>query len=89
MIINLNKNHFLQVNFDLEGGQSGSAVFNEKGKCVGIAFQSAGRGKPSEVIPVSIIKHFIQDYEKNGRYTGTSQVHQFCFIILLYVKTLS
>ncbi|KAF7121198.1 hypothetical protein RHSIM_Rhsim13G0038200 [Rhododendron simsii] len=43
-------------------------VFDEIGKCVGMEFQS--EGDRSDVMPVEVIKHFIQDYDKNGAYTG-------------------
>ena len=37
----------------------------------GVAFQSlAGAENMGFIIPVPIIKHFLQDLEKNGKYTG-------------------
>ena len=40
---------------------------------MGIAFQSLKHEDAENigyVIPTPVIKHFIQDYEKNGAYTG-------------------
>ncbi|KAK3032289.1 hypothetical protein RJ639_036246 [Escallonia herrerae] len=59
----------LQLNVVLKGGNSGGPVFSVKGKCVGIAFQ-ASETSVGEIIPVPIIKHFLQDFDKNGADTG-------------------
>jgi hypothetical protein len=48
-------------------------VFNEAGEVVGIAFQSYA-GSDAEnigyVIPTPVINHFINDYQRNGTFTG-------------------
>ncbi|MBA0732210.1 hypothetical protein Gogos_016315, partial [Gossypium gossypioides] len=54
-------------------GNSGGPAFNDKGNCVGIAFQSLRQDEAENigyVIPTPVIQHFIQDYEKNEAYTG-------------------
>ena len=61
---------YIQVTYDSDPGSSGSAVFNENRKCIGMAFQGSKKGDTGNVIPVTIIKHFIQDYDRNGEYTG-------------------
>ncbi|PQM32897.1 protease Do-like 9 [Prunus yedoensis var. nudiflora] len=48
----------LQIDAAINSGNSGGPAFNDRGKCVGY------------VIPTPVIMHFIQDYEKNGEYTG-------------------
>lgn len=64
---------FLQIDAAINSGNSGGPAFNDKGTCVGIAFQSLKHEDVENigyVIPTPVIMHFIQDYEKNGTYTG-------------------
>ncbi|XP_058197119.1 protease Do-like 9 [Rhododendron vialii] len=58
----------LQVNVAGNGAIYEGPVFDEICKCVGIEFQS--KGNKSDVIPAEVIKHFIQDYDNNGAFTG-------------------
>ncbi|KMT10528.1 hypothetical protein BVRB_5g116520 [Beta vulgaris subsp. vulgaris] len=63
----------LQVDAAINSGNSGGPAFNDKGNCVGIAFQSMKHEDAENigyVIPTPVIIHFIQDYERNGAYTG-------------------
>ncbi|KAF7838354.1 Protease Do-like 9 [Senna tora] len=63
----------LQIDAAINSGNSGGPAFNDKGNCVGIAFQSLKNEDVENigyVIPTPVIMHFIQDYEKNGAYTG-------------------
>ncbi|KZV39694.1 protease Do-like 9-like [Dorcoceras hygrometricum] len=63
----------LQIDAAINSGNSGGPAFNDKGNCVGIAFQSLKHEDVENigyVIPTPVIMHFIQDYEKNGSYTG-------------------
>ncbi|PIN18790.1 Serine protease [Handroanthus impetiginosus] len=63
----------LQIDAAINSGNSGGPAFNDKGICVGIAFQSLKHEDAENigyVIPTPVIMHFIQDYEKNGAYTG-------------------
>ncbi|RZC10808.1 Protease Do-like 9 isoform B [Glycine soja] len=63
----------LQIDAAINSGNSGGPAFNDKGNCVGIAFQSLKHEDAENigyVIPTPVIMHFIQDYEKNGGYTG-------------------
>ncbi|CAN8273027.1 unnamed protein product [Cochlearia groenlandica] len=63
----------LQVHAAINSGNSGGPAFNDKGKCVGIAFQSLKHEDAENigyVIPTPVIVHFIQDYEKHDKYTG-------------------
>lgn len=63
----------LQIDAAINSGNSGGPAFNDKGDCVGIAFQSLKHEDVENigyVIPTPVIMHFIQDYEKNGAYTG-------------------
>ncbi|KAA3458301.1 protease Do-like 9 [Gossypium australe] len=64
---------YLQIDAAINSGNSGGPAFNDKGYCVGIAFQSLRQDEAENigyVIPTPVIQHFIQDYEKNGAYTG-------------------
>ncbi|KAL1812457.1 hypothetical protein ACET3Z_022522 [Daucus carota] len=63
----------LQIDAAINSGNSGGPAFSDRGACVGIAFQSLKHDDAENigyVIPTPVIKHFIQDYEKNGGYTG-------------------
>lgn len=63
----------LQIDAAINSGNSGGPAFNDKGTCVGIAFQSLKHDDAENigyVIPTPVIRHFIRDYEKNGGYTG-------------------
>lgn len=63
----------LQIDAAINSGNSGGPAINDKGKCVGIAFQSLKHEDVENigyVIPTPVIMHFIRDYEKNGAYTG-------------------
>ncbi|KAL5211421.1 hypothetical protein ABZP36_022268 [Zizania latifolia] len=63
----------LQIDAAINSGNSGGPAFNDRGKCVGIAFQSLKHEDAENigyVIPTPVIMHFIQDYEKSGEYTG-------------------
>ncbi|CAL4986956.1 unnamed protein product [Urochloa decumbens] len=63
----------LQIDAAINYGNSGGPAFNDRGKCVGIAFQkdtSDDTDNIGYVIPTPDITHFIEDYEKSGEYTG-------------------
>ncbi|KAK9925241.1 hypothetical protein M0R45_033570 [Rubus argutus] len=63
----------MQIDAAINSGNSGGPAFSDKGKCVGIAFQSLKHEDVENigyVIPIPVIMHFILDYEKNGAYTG-------------------
>ncbi|KAG2307707.1 hypothetical protein Bca52824_027455 [Brassica carinata] len=63
----------LQIDAAINSGNSGGPAFNDKGRCVGIAFQSLKHEDAENigyVIPTPVIGHFIQDYEKHNKYTG-------------------
>ncbi|KAF9667835.1 hypothetical protein SADUNF_Sadunf15G0064600 [Salix dunnii] len=63
----------LQIDAAINSGNSGGPAFNDKGECVGIAFQSLKHEDAENigyVIPTPVIKHFIQDFEEKGAYTG-------------------
>ncbi|KAK6940903.1 Protease Do-like, PDZ domain [Dillenia turbinata] len=54
-------------------GNSGGPAFNDQGECIGVAFQ-VFRSEEAEnigyVIPTTVVSHFLNDYERNGKYTG-------------------
>ncbi|KAL3642463.1 Protease Do-like 9 [Castilleja foliolosa] len=63
----------LQIDAAINSGNSGGPAFNDKGNCVGIAFQSLKHDDAENigyVIPTPVIMHFIHDFEKNETYTG-------------------
>lgn len=63
----------VQIDAAINAGNSGGPAFNDKGHCVGIAFQSLKHEDAENIgyiIPTPVITHFINDYERNGDYTG-------------------
>ncbi|WVZ73712.1 hypothetical protein U9M48_021991 [Paspalum notatum var. saurae] len=63
----------LQIDAAINSGNSGGPAFNDRGTCVGIAFQSLKHEDAENigyVIPTPVITHFIEDYKKSGEYTG-------------------
>ncbi|PRW60277.1 Protease Do-like 9 [Chlorella sorokiniana] len=62
----------VQTDAAINSGNSGGPVMDKQGKCVGVAFQSMTGDVQSVgyVIPTSVVRHFIEDYKRNGRYTG-------------------
>lgn len=70
--------NFMQIDAAINSGNSGGPAFNDKGQCVGIAFQSLKHEDVENigyVIPTPVIMHFIKDYEKSGEYTGKIEVY--------------
>ncbi|CAL4986952.1 unnamed protein product [Urochloa decumbens] len=63
----------LQIDAAINYGNSGGPAYNDRGKCVGLAFRkniSNDADNIGYVIPTPVITHFIEDYEKSGKYTG-------------------
>ncbi|XP_058197395.1 protease Do-like 9 isoform X2 [Rhododendron vialii] len=59
----------VKVNVAIEDGVSGAPVLSKSGKCVGMAFQSCKEDE-SDIIAAPVIHHFLEDYFRNGVYTG-------------------
>ncbi|KAF7120233.1 hypothetical protein RHSIM_Rhsim13G0041000 [Rhododendron simsii] len=59
----------VKVDVAIEDGVSGAPVLSKSGKCVGMAFQSCKEDE-SDIIAVPVICHFLEDYFRNGVYTG-------------------
>ncbi|KAI4301339.1 hypothetical protein L6164_034627 [Bauhinia variegata] len=63
----------IQIDAAINPGNSGGPAFNDQGECIGVAFQ-VYRSEAAEnigyVIPTTIVSHFLDDYERNGKYTG-------------------
>ncbi|KAF8394501.1 hypothetical protein HHK36_020711 [Tetracentron sinense] len=63
----------IQIDAAINPGNSGGPAFNDKGECIGVAFQ-VFRSEEAEnigyVIPTTVVSHFLNDYERNGKYTG-------------------
>ncbi|KAG8663467.1 hypothetical protein MANES_01G213700v8 [Manihot esculenta] len=63
----------IQIDAAINPGNSGGPAFNDLGECIGVAFQ-VYRSEEAEnigyVIPTTVVSHFLNDYERNGKYTG-------------------
>ncbi|THF97714.1 hypothetical protein TEA_010959 [Camellia sinensis var. sinensis] len=63
----------IQIDAAINPGNSGGPAFNDQGECIGVAFQ-VYRSEEAEnigyVIPTTVVSHFLEDYERNGKYTG-------------------
>lgn len=63
----------IQIDAAINPGNSGGPAFNDQGECIGVAFQ-VFRSDDAEnigyVIPTTVVSHFLNDYERNGKYTG-------------------
>lgn len=63
----------IQIDAAINPGNSGGPAFNDNGECIGIAFQvyrSAEAENIGYVIPTTVVSHFLNDYDRNGKYTG-------------------
>ncbi|GMN38139.1 hypothetical protein TIFTF001_007373 [Ficus carica] len=63
----------IQIDAAINPGNSGGPAFNDQGECIGVAFQ-VYRSEDAEnigyVIPTTVVSHFLNDYERNKKYTG-------------------
>lgn len=63
----------IQIDAAINPGNSGGPAFNDQGECIGVAFQ-VYRSEEAEnigyVIPTTVVSHFLNDYDRNGKYTG-------------------
>ncbi|KGN44832.1 protease Do-like 2, chloroplastic [Cucumis sativus] len=63
----------IQIDAAINPGNSGGPAFNDQGECIGVAFQ-VYRSEEVEnigyVIPTTVVSHFLNDYERNRKYTG-------------------
>jgi len=66
----------VQIDAAINSGNSGGPVVDAKGNCVGVAFQNLdgsdedGAENIGYIIPTEILIHFLEDYMRNGRFTG-------------------
>ncbi|KAA8490595.1 Protease Do-like 9 [Porphyridium purpureum] len=63
----------VQIDAAINSGNSGGPALNSKFEVVGIAFQSLKTGDSELIgylIPWLVVEHFLEDYRRNGRYTG-------------------
>eukprot|EP00250_Pteridium_aquilinum_P009106 c18445_g1_i1 orf=494-1936(+) len=63
----------IQIDAAINSGNSGGPALNNKAQCVGIAFLAYKHEDIENIgylIPTPVITHFINDYERNGDYTG-------------------
>ncbi|CAA7399957.1 unnamed protein product [Spirodela intermedia] len=63
----------IQIDAAINPGNSGGPAFNDQGECIGVAFQVLRSDEAENigyVIPTTVVSHFLNDYERNGKYTG-------------------
>lgn len=63
----------VQLDAAINSGNSGGPVVNHRLQVVGIAFQSVDASENESVgyfVPWLIVRHFLRDLEKNGKYSG-------------------
>lgn len=63
----------IQIDAAINPGNSGGPAFNDEGECIGVAFQvfrSDDVENIGYVIPTTVVSHFLEDYQRNGKYTG-------------------
>ncbi|CAM9403451.1 unnamed protein product [Chrysoparadoxa australica] len=63
----------MQIDAAINPGNSGGPVLNAAGEISGVAFQSLdGEGIENigYVVPVTVVKHFLEDVHRNGHFSG-------------------
>ncbi len=63
----------VQIDAAINAGNSGGPVFDSRGLCVGVAFQSLKHDDAENIgyiIPSTVVEHFLKDYAAKGKYTG-------------------
>ncbi|EME27544.1 serine-type endopeptidase isoform 1 [Galdieria sulphuraria] len=63
----------VQIDAAINPGNSGGPAFNSRFECVGIAFQSLLTTEAENIgyiIPWLVVQHFLDDFDRNGYYTG-------------------
>ncbi|KAK6164770.1 hypothetical protein DH2020_001634 [Rehmannia glutinosa] len=85
----------IQIDAAINPGNSGGPAFNDQGECIGVAFQVYRSDEVENigyVIPSTVVSHFLEDYERNGKYTGelpfSSEIKMFSFSWSVIAKKL-
>lgn len=63
----------IQIDAAINPGNSGGPCFNSNGEVIGVAFQSLNDEDVENIgyiIPVSVINHFIESFQRHGKYLG-------------------
>eukprot|EP00956_Cyclotella_meneghiniana_P012657 scaffold18012_cov53-Cyclotella_meneghiniana.AAC.4 len=65
----------MQIDAAINPGNSGGPVVNEYMQVVGVAFQGLDEAENcGYVVPVSVVRHFLEDVRRNNGYTGFCQL---------------
>ncbi|KAG6503303.1 hypothetical protein ZIOFF_035614 [Zingiber officinale] len=66
----------IQIDAAINPGNSGGPAFNDLGECIGVIMFNGNASESEDienigyVIPTTVVSHFLDDYERNGKYTG-------------------